>query len=463
MLDNCGMNSQNYNDLLVDWAAQAPNIQTNVIFGATNNYYYNSAVAARAILTDAPYNWTITDGGVTEHYILDTAFGDNGKVITDVNTTDYGRSVKIDQNNKILLGGMTLDGSNNFMIARYNDDGTLDTAFGTNGIVITFISSSTYNPYNSLAIDASNNVIICCQAQTGGSYNMVLARYNDSGVLDSSFGTGGIVITDFGGLDAGVSVAIDQNNQIVCGGYSQTTKVYYCVAKYLANGTLDSTFGTSGKVTTDISTNSTDDNPWALIIDASNKILLVGNSQFPSTGYDFAMVRYNQNGSLDISFGQNGIVTTDIRNNSDDTAYCVAIDSSNNIVLGGQAIPYYTDFALVRYNQSGQIDTTFGVNGIVTTDIFGNDSAYSIAIDNSNHIVIGGYTDANGFDFIIVKYNADGSRFKGFGDNGSITSDIGTYDQGNSLVIDSQNRILLGGSTETAGNSDFALIRYSYV
>ena len=180
----------------------------------------------------------------------------------------------------------------------------------------------------------------------------------------------------------------------------------------------------------------------------------------------YSIIKNITSGSIDTTFGPNkdGKVFTDINNNSRDEAYSLRLDDEY-IYLGGRTDDGGgNNFALVRYNKDGTIDTNFGPNkdGKVVTDINNsNDSGRSLQLDTS-HIYLGGYTYANGSDdFALVRYNKNGTIDTDFGQDGKVVTDINnTFDIGYSLRLD-DNHIYLGGFTYANGSRDFALVRYN--
>ena len=206
------------------------------------------------------------------------------------------------------------------------------------------------------------------------------------------------------------------------------TRLDFALARYNSDGSLDTTFGTDGKVTTDF--DSPNDYAVGMAIDAAGKVVLVGRSKQAGTGYDFAPARYNTDGSLDTTFGSGGKVTTDFSGSSDNGS-CVAIDGDGKIVVGGDSyqVGVGYDFAVARYDTDGSLDTTFGAGGLVTTDFASlDDYGHGLAIDADGNIVLVGrcyqgiYTD-----FALARYKSDGSLDTAFGTGGLVTTDFGSY------------------------------------
>jgi uncharacterized delta-60 repeat protein len=241
------------------------------------------------------------------------------------------------------------------------------------------------------------------------------ARYNNDGSLDTAFGGTGMVITDIGGSqygsgDAAESVAIQSDGKILAAGYANPlgqNNSDFALVRYNTNGTLDNSFNGTGKVTTDFGSNG--DIAYSMAIQSDGKILLAGQTgTYPST--DFALARYNTNGSQDTATfgGGAGKVTTNI--GGDDPGRSVAIQSDGKIVTAGYTnVGGSLDFAIARYSTTGVLDTsTFGTNGKVITDFGGGpDTAQSVAIQSDGKIVVAGHGGVTHTSFAVARYNTD--------------------------------------------------------
>ncbi len=315
---------------------------------------------------------------------LDTTFGTGGMVTTDfsgIGSQDEAYALAIDSQGRIVVVGYSdAGGAKNFALARYLNDGSLDPTFGTNGKVTTDFGEYSFGA-QALAIDSQDRIVVAGSSDFG----FALARYNTDGNLDTTFGTNGKVITDFSGSAYAQALALDSSGRIVVAGNNITNvSSNFALARYDTDGNLDATFGTNGKIITDF---GGDDYVRALAIDTSGRIVVAG-SFYPTPGIassDFALVRYKTDGSLDTTFGTNGKVTTDFSGHND-RGEALAIDGQGRIVVGGYSFyqndRFYSDFAVARYNTDGNLDATFGTNGKVTTEyIDGAESAYSLAID----------------------------------------------------------------------------------
>ena len=393
---------------------------------------------------------------------LDITFGTYGKVVTPVGAASSGaNSIAIQSDNKIVLAGSSNNGADDdFALVRYNSDGSLDSTFGTGGKVTTDFGSSV-EAGNSIAIQSNGKMIVAGYTNSGITSVIALARYNSDGTLDNAFGVGGKVTSAAGTVNDGAqSIAIQTDGKIVVAGFSTIGfNPNFALLRYNNNGSLDSTFGTGGIVTTAIG--NTDDEGYSVAVQNNGKIVVTGISSNGSD-YDFAVVRYNSDGNLDNTFGSGGKVTTAVGSN-DDVGQSVAIQGDNKIVVAGYSYNGAdNDFALVRYNTNGSLDTAFSNNSKIILDLKGaDDAASSVVIGGDGKIVVAG-TGNNGYknDFVLVQYNGNGSLDNTFGLFGRETTPIASGATGSSLTIQSDGKILVGGRSFNGSDNDFALVRY---
>jgi uncharacterized delta-60 repeat protein len=341
---------------------------------------------------------------------VDNSFGSNGMVTTDFgNGNDKATSLAIQTDGKIIVAGYL---QNNYSaIARYNTDGTLDNAFGTNGKIIG--NSSSIQNITAIAIQPDGKFIVAGSVwnSTTKESDFGLQRYNTNGTLDNAFGTNSKVGSAFGsGYDEVLSLVIQQNGKILVSGYTETSvsKYNFALARYNSNGSLDNSFGTSGKVSTSVG--SRYEIAFSTGIQPDGKIIAAGYIYNANASQSFALVRYNVDGSIDNSFGSNGKVITDFGTNSTNLGRSLIIQSDGKLVLGGYtatSFAYSADFALVRYNQNGSVDSTYGVNGRTITDFdSGWDEGFSIAQQPDGKIIALGtvYITGKAFSFGFARY-----------------------------------------------------------
>ena len=391
---------------------------------------------------------------------LDLTFDGDGKVITDFGGGEFSYAAAIQADGKIVAAGYTtVAGGYDFSVSRYNTDGSLDTSFDGDGLVTT--DFGTDDIAHGVAIQSDGKIVVAGYTNSNGLFcssnncNFALARYNPDGSLDSSFDGDGKVTTDFAGdEDFANGLVIQADGKIVAaGGAVMGALTYFALVRYSADGSLDSSFDGDGKVTTDLNGNGQAAN--AVAIQTDGKIVAAG-SEF--LGFNnFGLARYNNDGSLDNSFDGDGKVITDIAGN--DEAYAIAIQSDGKIVVAGLSNPVGTDFVLTRYNPDGSLDSTLDGDGIVFTDFGGTDYAEAVAIQTDGKIVAGG-RKLSPNDFALARYNPDGSLDSSFDGDGKVLTDFGGgSDSAKAIVIQADGKIVVSGYT-SATDANFALARY---
>lgn len=295
------------------------------------------------------------------------------------------------------------------------------------------------------------------------------------GGLDRAFGDDGVVTTWFGGGDDDAwSVAIQPDGKIVVAGFGPPGGGFkaFEIARYNPDGSLDTTFDGDGMVTTAYGVPGlSQDFAFAVALQPDGKIVAAGNHAVTGGDWDFFVVRYNPDGSLDPSFDHDGKVTTSIGAEIDQ-GKSIAIQPDGKIVVAGisDSLPAHTgDFALVRYNPDGSLDSTFSFDGIVTTPIGSNnfsDLAFSVAVQSDGKIVEAG--SCNNGDFALARYNQDGSLDNSFDGDGKVITTIGSgcpvfiCSTGQSLAIQADGKMVVVGTTFDGGpdTGTFTVVRY---
>jgi len=427
---------------------------------------------------------------------LDRTFGFRGKVVSG--SSPY--RLAIQSNGKIIVAGATDDGRQDFVVARFNGDGSPDSSFGKAGKVTTDLSG--HNDYvTALSIQPDGRIVVAgVVGKVGGGqwpWRFGLARYNSDGSLDSSFGIGGKVTTAFSDYqDAASALTIQSDGKIVVSGWTWgwtsgngNPRTRFVLARYNHDGSLDATFGNGGKVIAD-----TPARPVGVEIGPDNKILVAGGASMnPSKKFDelsdclqfwsvsdadFVLLRYNPDGAPDASFGVGGIVTADF-GELHDYIYSFRIQSDGKIIVAGltgeaalivpcDAASYNNSrFTLARYNSNGSLDSDFGNQGIVTTNFSGslNEWAGAVAIQSDGKIVVTGGAfavnpdDPNNnklFD-AVFRYNRDGSLDPSFGAGGKVTPPLSRP----TVAVQSDGKIVLAGRELIPRQGwDFVLARY---
>jgi uncharacterized delta-60 repeat protein len=372
---------------------------------------------------------------------LDITFGSGGKVITDFGGDDVANAVALQSDGKIVAAGRTLVGGvSSFALGRYNSDGSLDTTFGTGGKVTTDSLGDAF----ALSIRSDGKIVVA-GGRTQSPSTFVLARYNSDGSLDTTFGSGGKVVrTDFSGLFVALVLQPDGKIVVAAGKTGD-----FVLVRYDGDGSLDTTFGSGGTLTTDFS--GRDDEAYALAIQSDGKIVAAGRTTTTSGSVlsDFALARYNSDGSLDTTFGTGGKVTTSFPSPFPSAAYALALQSDGKIVVAGGGLDVESGIRLARYNNDGSLDITFGVGGKVGPY---DPDAKAVALQPDGKIVVATIPFVS--DVGLIRYNNDGSLDTTFGTGGYVSGD-----GGNGVVLQSDGKIVVAGCALNP-ICDFMLARY---
>lgn len=362
---------------------------------------------------------------------LDATFGTGGKVVVSVvppPQVNLARGIAIQTDGKLVVAGMA--GPNeqtaNAVLIRFNSNGSLDTAFGTGGIVQLNVIAGAGNGFRAVVIQPNGKIVAVGAAGPNG----LVARFNTNGSLDTTFGGGGtgwvspLLLNGSHFFD----VELDASGRINTGGFViNGAQDDFLAARYTTAGIPDTTFDFDGYSV--VSAGTLNELAFSTALDSSGRLLLTGianaTNPFGTLGDgDFGTVRLNINGAPDTTFGAGGVVITSVTSLLVDEARSMVIQPDGKIVLtglSGEATPFPLDptngkWTLIRYNVNGTLDTTFGVNatGVVTTPFNGDatdgDSANSAAIDANGKLVVGGtatVTKPNGqpgLNFTVARY-----------------------------------------------------------
>ena len=381
---------------------------------------------------------------------LDVNFGGTGMKSVALGTDDSARAVAVQADGKIVAGGFAKSGSNYiFGLVRYNADGTLDTTFDTDGKVTTAIFGAD-DGITGLAIQTDGKILAGGYALSGVNYVFALARYNTNGSLDTTFDTDGKVTTSILGVDSFANgLALQTNGKIVlAGGAYNGTNYDIALARYNADGSLDTTFDTDGKVTTGVLAGN--DGANAVAIRSDGKIVVAGYA-YTGANSNFAVVRYNADGSADTTFDTDGKVTTSILA-VDDGATGVALQTDGKTVAAGYAKNgVLLNFAVTRYNPDGSLDVSFDSDGKLTTSMLGNnDAANSVRVQSNGKILVAGAaSNGTDYDLAVARYNSNGSLDTTFDTDGKVSYGFGieSDDIGYAATIDATGGIVVAGDT----------------
>lgn len=384
---------------------------------------------------------------------LDTSFGGNGFVTTDIfGNADQAYGVAVQADGKIVVAGQS---QVDFALTRYNPDGSLDSTFGNNGKVTTDFFGG-FDAAHGLAIQLDGKIVAV--GTTG--LDFAVARYNPNGTLDTTFGAGGLVETDFdSGIDVALAVAINNKRITVAGLTYNGVSSQFAVAQYLPDGTLDSLINNTGTITTSFTGGL--DGADAVAIQPDGYIVVAGRA-----GTAWGLARYDKEGELDFRFGNGGLVITNFAGDTNSAgAGEVLVQTDGKIIATGIAITgTKKDFALARYNSDGTLDPTFNGTGIVTTDfVGGDDSGQGAVLQPDGKIVVAGLAFVQvATQFALARYDSNGSLDPTFGANGKVLTDLpGVGEGANAIALQADGRIVVAGFANPGNTYDFAIARYN--
>jgi uncharacterized delta-60 repeat protein len=383
---------------------------------------------------------------------LDTSFGTNGIVTLGFNNgwDEYGYSVAIQADNKIILSGRIFDVGSG--VARLNADGTLDPSFDGDGK-----ATSTLGYAQTGILQADGKILVAGSTNTNiiQDPGIIIVRYNRDGGLDSSFGNNGYITTNItGGYVYDIAVDESTGKIIVVGEYLiNGIDTGILIIRYHTDGSLDNSFGDNGIVYTNIG--GEQDRGYAVTVnELDGKIIVAGHTDIEI--YYPALIRYNNDGSLDSTFGDNGwaIITSDWG-----TWNAVEIQPDNKIVVAGTD----GDLSVARYNSDGSLDLGFGDKGITSTPLsIENDIGEDLKIQNDGKIIVAGRQfDSGSSRFALLRYETNGTLDETFNGDGIVTTDISPYrDEAFSLDIQPDGKIVVIGGAWLNDEFDIAVVRY---
>ncbi|MBK8812729.1 MAG: VCBS repeat-containing protein [Acidobacteria bacterium] len=385
---------------------------------------------------------------------LDSSFGFGGKKTTLLTASSEARAVALQPDGKIVVAGA---GEHLAGVVRYNLDGTLDSTFDGDGIA----TLSSYSAY-SIALQTDGKIVLG-GSPTSGNIDLTVIRFNTDGSLDTTFDGDGIA-------RAPENFGTHISNAIVIGAGEKITAVGEALSEFIAvrfnsDGSLDTNFGNSGKASAVFNVQRVDANGAAIAPDG--RLVIAGFVQKPNSATDFALARFNLGGNLDLTFGSGGMTTNDI---GDGEVYtmAVAVQSDGKIVTAGRhfipdSVSANWNFAISRYNANGSLDTTFDVDGKVSIGVFDNVSDYatSMAIQPDGKIIVAGYIGETTL-CTLVRLNPDGSPDSSFNGNGRVFTSVGSdRSYANSVALQSNGKIVIGGYSHVGSSTDFSAVRYN--
>lgn len=398
----------------------------------------------------------------------DYSFGNGGKLTMSFTNAvgvydDYANAIAVYPDGRFVVAGAAkgnplVDNTYQFGVVRFNADGTRDSSFGTDGVVLT--NNGLFHDRATAVVIQPDGKIVVSGYCFGDDFFTI--RLNQNGSLDSSFGSGGKVTTDFSGQnDQAHGVHLQGDDKIVVTGWAATgpdnAGKQYAAVRYLANGSIDTSYGTNGKVLVPMGT-SGDGN--GSTIQPDGKVVIAGRTLNSPGVYGVGLVRLTTSGSLDSGFGAGGRVLTSF-GPKDETLTAVAMQPDGRIVATGNAQwGSYFDTTALRLLPNGSLDGSFGSGGMLRANVSpDNDTGHALLVRPDGRIVIAGSYYGDGNDMYVARFWPSGARDIEFGRNGVTRMEMSKkYDEAFGVASQGTKLIAVGRSFNGKDN-DWALIR----
>ena len=381
----------------------------------------------------------------------DHTFGNNGIVYPGFSTDPYyGSQILQTDSGKIILADTFMAngmGQGDFGLAQYSKDGQLDSSFGADGIASYATDSDTVY---AAALQADNKILVAGTTFKNGIYRMQLVRFLANGVVDTTFGTNGVVHVSEGDCTEATAIAVQPDNKILLAGcISGDLSIF----RFNADGTIDSDFGNDGVLTVEFAFATAVD----MVLQSDGKIVLAGQDRFLFRTY---LIRVTTDGQLDNTFGTNGIVN--IQASEEDIIMDATIQDDDKVILvgGGHSHSDGPGVLLLRFNTDGTLDNTFGINGVVVTSLITEffEWGRAIMLKPDGRLLVAGSISGAEQDYersniILIQYLSDGNLDTSFGNAGhailSLSNDeeerpaaVSVLDDGKLLLLGNLNRRL---------------------
>ena len=395
---------------------------------------------------------------------IDPVFSTDGNQTTPFPSGDAeGECAAVQIDGKIVVAGRAHNGSNrDIALARYNTDGSLDNSFGSAGKVITPIGPGDERAFG-IALQADGKIVVTGFSDTASNGgDVAVLRYNSNGGLDGSFGGGdGIVTTTVSSSgDAGYDVAVLPDGKILVAGYGFNGNYDdFVLLRYLSDGSPDSGFGTGGRWTIPVGTGSSAG--YDMAVQPDGKIVISGYSS-NGTNYDFTVLRRHPDGSPDTGFNGTGQVAIPMGSGPDEATGVAVMPNGKIVAVGNSLGPVNLDFAVARFNPDGSLDTTFSDDGKATFDPNGGtQGAQDVKVLPDGRILLAGYSTTNGVsDFAVVGITAAGTLDTSFGNGGYAILPIGAgNDVAKDISLQADGKIVVAGHAFTGTKNEFAVAR----
>ena len=395
---------------------------------------------------------------------FDPTFNGNGVVIgnytEDNNSAD---AMAIQADGKILVSGGTGIASNiQIGVSRFNTDGSLDTTFGNDGVTIIssgWVKSFVYD----MEVQPDGKIVLAGYRWNNTTGDFLMVRLNEDGSMDDSFGTNGIAIIDDGETEVAESFTILPDGKFIISGYVHDD---FTMVRINHDGSVDTTFGNNGWVRTEFDEGSSFS--FETTVNADGRIVLGGMALGYDNVYKYAAAAYHADGTLDTSFGTNGKVVFNVGDSNDFGISLIQLEDGK-ILFGGHSYYGYSplryELAVVKLNADGSFDTSYGNNGVFKARLVENGESYfaDMVLQPDGKLVITGTANESGvYSYGITRVTADGQLDTTFGENGKVVSYIDINDSESfNIALQTDGKILVSGDTYPQNNTaQFFIARY---
>ncbi|WP_304296678.1 T9SS type A sorting domain-containing protein [Porphyromonas gulae] len=402
---------------------------------------------------------------------LDPTFGTNGVVETPIgNATflvDEVRNVTIQPNGKIIAMGSTRNGAQKQVaFVRYNSDGSLDQSFGNGGKQI-FVPTSFYGNFATAAATLADGKIISCGYVFDPDNSIsqpLLIKMNEDGTLDTSFGNNGIILAEFPYSTLPEKMLLQKDGKMLLAGYHNDNMM---ILRYNPDGSLDKTYGVNGLREIVIEGSENSSFAKAIALQEDNKAVIVG-MYGTHPDWKWVIARINEDGSLDNSFGEGGLKTMSI-GAGHDFSTAVQIQEDGKIIVAGHSwitsLPTLQyDLVVARLNQDGSLDNTFGESGLFKKNVIQGGATYAnqVLLSSDGKIYVAFSAIKNTIsDLGILSLDKNGKLNTSFAGNGYTVNDLGGADEAVTMVMQSDGKMVVGASSFKSGSgTPFIVLRY---
>lgn len=395
---------------------------------------------------------------------LDVSFGSSGKVVTNVSSgVDFASDGIQLSDNKILVGGYANQNGQDNLVLKYLSNGQLDTSFGNNGVSIIELGT-TSSQVRKIGTQSDGKIILAGRAGNSGPAHSTISRLNQDGTLDLSFGVNGYV-THISGSESDIQgLSILDNDKIIVVGYTLNSNADIKVIKLNSNGTYDNSFGNNGVVILDFG--SLGIRAFCSIMNG-NKIL-IGGVICCNPDESSLVLQLNADGSLDTSFGNNGWNYAYFGSSTgfyDHDRFLTITLKDNKIYAVGSKLFTSIDYQinLAKFNIDGSLDTSFDSDGMLTINTSSQkDFIHDIKILEDNSILMAGISSfsSTSSSFLMVKLNPDGTLNSDFGNNGLVLTNLNSTTSGIQKLIVNENNIIAIGNNNISSSANVAMAKY---